>query len=96
MYLVLQPIAMTIKEQIIQELERIPESYLEKVLVFLYSLETPLTRDVEQLNKVEAIIQKGLNSALSKPKRSSSEIWAEFASIRNRISESVATIEQNL
>jgi hypothetical protein len=55
-----------------------------------------LTRDVEQLNKVEAIIQKGLNSALSKPKRSSSEIWAEFASIRNRISESVATIEQNL
>jgi hypothetical protein len=96
MYLVLQPIAMTIKEQIIQELDRIPESYLEKVLVFLYSLETPLTRDVEQLNKVEAIIQKGLNSALSKPKRSSSEIWAEFASIRNRISESVATIEQNL
>ncbi len=92
----LQPIAMTIKEQIIQELDRIPESYLEKVLVFLYSLETPLTRDVEQLNKVEAIIQKGLNSALSKPKRSSSEIWAEFASIRNRISESVATIEQNL
>ncbi|MBD2320039.1 hypothetical protein [Phormidium tenue] len=87
---------MTIKEQIIQELDRIPESYLEKVLVFLYSLETPLTRDVEQLNKVEAIIQKGLNSALSKPKRSSSEIWAEFASIRNRISESVATIEQNL
>jgi hypothetical protein len=96
MYLVLQPIAMTIKEQIIQELERIPESYLEKVLVFLYSLETPLTRDVEQLSKVEAIIQKGLNSALSKPKRSSSEIWAEFASIRNRISESVATTEQNL
>jgi hypothetical protein len=96
MYLVLQPIAMTIKEQIIQELERIPESYLEKVLVFLYSLETPLTRDVEQLSKAEAIIQKGLNSALSKPKRSSSEIWAEFASIRNRISESVATTEQNL
>jgi hypothetical protein len=96
MYLVLQPIAMTIKEQIIQELDRIPESYLEKVLVFLYSLETPLTRDVEQLNKVEAIIQKGLNSALSKPKRSSSEIWAEFASIRNRISENVATTEQNL
>jgi hypothetical protein len=96
MYLVLQPIAMTIKEQIIQELERIPESYLEKVLVFLYSLETPLTRDVEQLSKAESIIQKGLNSALSKPKRSSSEIWAEFASIRNRISESVATTEQNL
>ena len=96
MYLVLQPIAMTIKEQIIQELDRIPESYLEKVLVFLYSLETPLTGDVEQLSKVEAIIQKGLNTALSKPKRSSSEIWAEFASIRNRISESVATTEQNL
>ncbi len=96
MYLVLQPIAMTIKEQIIQELDRIPESYLEKVLVFLYSLNTPLTYDVEQLSKAEAIIQNGLNTALSKPKRSSSEIWAEFASIRNRISESVATTEQNL
>ncbi|MCX5933891.1 MAG: hypothetical protein NTU99_03755 [Pseudanabaena sp. LacPavin_0818_WC45_MAG_42_6] len=35
---------MTIKEQIIQELDRIPESYLEKVLSFLYFLETPLTR----------------------------------------------------
>jgi len=90
MYLVLQPIAMTIKEQIIQELDRIPESYLEKVLSFLYFLKSPLTHDVEQLSKAEAIIQKGLNTALSKPKRSSSEIWAEFASIRNRISESVA------
>jgi hypothetical protein len=89
MFLVLQPIAMTIKEQIIQELDRIPESYLEKVLVFLYSLDTPLTHDVRQLSKAEAIIQKGLNTALSKPKRSSSEIWAEFESIRNRISESV-------
>ncbi len=38
MYLVLQLIAMTIKEQIIQELDRIPESYLEKVLSFLYCL----------------------------------------------------------
>ena len=28
MFLVLQPIAMTIKEQIIQELESIPESHL--------------------------------------------------------------------
>jgi len=91
MYLVQQPIAMTIKEQIIQELDRLPESYLEKVLVFLYSLENPLTHDVGQLSKAEAIIQKGLNTALSKPKRSTSEIWAEFASIRNRISESVAS-----
>ena len=41
MFLVIQPIAMTIKEQIIQELDRIPESYLEKVLSFLYFLETP-------------------------------------------------------
>lgn len=96
MYLVLQRIAMTIKEQIIQELDRIPESYLEKVLSFLYFLDTPLTHDVGQLSKAEAIIQNGLNTALSKPKRSSSEIWAEFASIRNRISESVATTEQNL
>jgi hypothetical protein len=96
MFLVLQPIAMTIKEQIIQELDRIPESYLEKVLSFLHFLETPLTHDVEQLSKAEAIIQKGLNTALSKPKRSTSEIWVEFASIRNRISESVATTEQNL
>jgi hypothetical protein len=95
MYLVQQPIAMTIKEQIIQELDRLPESYLEKVLVFLYSLETPLTHDVGQLSKAEAIIQKGLNTALSKPKRSASEIWAEFAAIRNRISESVAN-EQHL
>jgi len=89
MYLVLPPIAMTIKEQIIQELERIPESYLEKVLVFLYSVGTPSGHDVGQLSKAEAIIQKGLNTALSKPKRSSSEIWAEFPSIRNRISESI-------
>ena len=96
MYLVLPPIAMTIKEQIIQELERIPESYLEKVLVFLHSVGTSSGHDVGQLRKAEAIIQKGLNTALSKPKRSSSEIWAEFASIRNRISESVATTEQNL
>ena len=96
MFLVLQPIAMTIKEQIIQELDRIPESYLEKVLSFLYFLETPLTQDVGQLSKAETIIKKGLNTALSKPNRSSSEIWAEFASIRNRISESVATTEQNL
>jgi hypothetical protein len=29
---------MTIKEQIIQELDLIPESRLEKVLTFLYSL----------------------------------------------------------
>ena len=96
MFLVIQPIAMTIKEKIIQELDRIPESYLEKVLSFLYSLDTPLTHDVGQLSKAESIIQKGLNTALSKPKRSASEIWAEFASIRNRISESVATTEQNL
>ena len=96
MFLVIQPIAMTIKEQIIQELDRIPESYLEKVLSFLCFLEAPLTHDVGQLSKGEMIIQKGLNTALSKPKRSSSEIWAEFASIRNRISESVATTEQNL
>jgi hypothetical protein len=96
MFLVIQPIAMTIKEQIIQELDRIPESYLEKVINFLCFLETPLTHDVGQLSKAEAIIQKGLNTALSKPKQSSSEIWAEFASIRNRISESVATTEQNL
>lgn len=95
MYLVQQPIAMTIKEQIIQELDRLPESYLEKVLVFLYSLENPLTHDVGQLSKAEAIIKKGLNTALSKPKRSTSEIWAEFAAIRNRISESVAN-EQHL
>ena len=96
MFLVLQPIAMTIKEQIIQELDRIPESYLEKVLSFLYFLDPSLTHDVGQLSKAEAIIQKGLNTALSKPKRSASEIWAEFTSIRNRISESVATTEQNL
>ena len=85
MYLVLPPIAMTIKEQIIQELDRIPESYLEKVLSFLYFLKAPLTHDVEQFSKAEAIIQKGLNTALSKPKRSSSEIWAEFDSIRNSL-----------
>jgi len=95
MYLMSTPISMTIKEQIIQELDRIPEYYLEKVLGFLYFLETPLIHDVEQSSKAEAIIQKGLNTALSKPKRPSSEIWAEFASIRNRISESVAN-EQNL
>ncbi|PZV18882.1 MAG: hypothetical protein DCF20_02165 [Pseudanabaena sp.] len=89
MFLVLQPIAMTIKEQIIQELDRIHESYLEKVLGFLCFLKAPLTHDVGHLSKAEEIIQKGLNSALSKPKRSSSEIWAEFASIRNRISESI-------
>ena len=46
MYLVLPPIAMTIKEQIIQELDRIPESYLEKVLSFLCFLKAPLTHDV--------------------------------------------------
>jgi hypothetical protein len=86
---------MTIKEQIIQELDRIPESYLKKVLGFLYSLETPMGHDAGQLSKAEAIIQKGLNAAIAKPKRSSSEIWAEFASIRNRISENVAN-EQNL
>ena len=86
---------MTIKEQIIQELDRIPESYLENVLSFLYSLETPLGHGAGLSSKAEVIVQKGLNTAISKPKRSPSEIWAEFASIRNRISESVAT-EQNL
>jgi hypothetical protein len=88
---VLQPIAMTIKEQIIQELDRIPESYLEKVLSFLCFLETPLTHDVGQLSKAEAIIQKGLNTALSKPKRSTSEIWAEFNSIRNSLFHSLGS-----
>ena len=82
---------MTIKEQIIRELDRIPESYLEKVLSFLYFLEHPSENDAGLLRKAEAIIQKGLNTAISKPKRSASEIWAEFASIRNRISESVAS-----
>ena len=82
---------MTIKEQIIQELDCIPESYLEKVLSFLYFLEHPSENDAGLLRKAEAIIQKGLNTAISKPKRSASEIWAEFASIRNRISESVAS-----
>jgi hypothetical protein len=85
MYLVLQPIAMTIKEQIIQELDRLPESYLEKVLVFLYSLETPSHDDSLLISKVEAIIQKGLNTALSKPKRSPSEIWTEFELVRNSL-----------
>ena len=91
MFLVLQPIAMTIKEQIIQELDRIPESYLEKVLSFLCFLETPLTHDVGQLSKAEAIIQKGVNTALSKPKRSTSEIWAEFNSIRNSLFHSLGS-----
>jgi len=86
---------MTIKEQIIQELDRIPESYLEKVLVFLCSLETPTQNDALMSSKAEAIIQKGLNTALSKPKRSAAEIWAEFASIRNKVADSVVT-EQNL
>jgi predicted nuclease with TOPRIM domain len=39
---------------------------LEKVLSFLYFLKVPLTHDVEQLSKAEAIIQKELNTALSK------------------------------
>ena len=47
---------MTIKEQIIQELDRIPESYLEKVLSFLYSLEIPSGHDAEVSSKAEAII----------------------------------------
>lgn len=81
---------MTIKEQIIQELDRIPESYLEKVLGFLYSLEIPSQHDAGLSSKADAIIQRGLNNALSKPKRSASEIWAEFTSIRNKISDSVA------
>jgi hypothetical protein len=55
------------------------------VLDFLHSLETPLTYDVGQLSKAEAIIQKGLNTALSKPKRSASEIWAEFEMVRNSL-----------
>jgi len=67
---------MTIKEQIIQELDRIPESRLEKVLSFLYSLEQ--MSDPTQLSRAEAIIQRGLNTAMSKPKRSPSEIWAGF------------------
>lgn len=84
---------MTIKEQIIQELDRIPESRLEKVLSFLYSLEQ--MSDPTQLSRAEAIIQRGLNTAMSKPKRSPSEIWAEFESVRTRISESVSN-EQSL
>lgn len=76
---------MTIKEQIIQELDRIPESYLEKVLSFLYFLKAPLTHDIGQVSNAEAIIQKGLNTALSKPKRSASEIWAEFELVRNSL-----------
>ena len=70
---------MTIKEQIIQELDRIPESYLENGLSFLYSLETPSGQDAGLSSKAEAIVQKGLNTAISKPKRSESKIWAEFA-----------------
>jgi hypothetical protein len=72
---------MTIKEQIIQELDRIPESRLEKVLSFLYSLDLEQMSDPTQLSRAEAIIQRGLNTAMSKPKRSLSEIWAEFASL---------------
>jgi hypothetical protein len=81
---------MTIKEQIIQELDRIPESRLEKVLNFLEQMSDPI-----QLTKEEAIIQRGLNTAMSKPKRSPSEIWAELEAVRTRISESVAN-EQSL
>lgn len=82
---------MTIKEQIIQELDRIPEFCLEKVLVFLYSLEAQSGHDAGLSSKSEAIVQKGLNTAISKPMRSALEIWAEFEFFRNRISESVAT-----
>jgi hypothetical protein len=78
---------MTIKEQIIQELDRIPESRLEKVLSFLCSLEQ--MSDSAQLSRAEEIIQRGLNAANSKPKRSSSEIWAEFELVRTKIFESV-------
>ena len=76
---------MTIKEQIIRELDRIPESYLEKVLSFLYFLEHPSENDAGLSGKAEAIIQKGLNTAISKPKRSASEIWAEFELVRNSL-----------
>ena len=86
---------MTVKEQIIQELDRIPESYLEKLLGFLYFLEQPSQLDSEELSKAEVIIQRGLNIAITKPKRSPEEIWSEFELVRNRISESVVT-EQNL
>ena len=81
---------MTIKEQIIQELDCIPESYLEKVLSFLYFLEHPSENDAGLLRKAEAIIQKGLNTAISKPKRSASEIWAAFELVRNSLFHSLS------
>lgn len=79
---------MTIKKQIIQELDRTPESYLENALSFLYSLETQSGHDAGLSRKAKEIVQKGLNTAISKPKRLSSEIWAEFELFRNKISES--------
>ena len=82
---------MTVKEQIIQELDRIPESYLEKVLDFLCFLEQPSRLDSGELSKAEVIVQRGLNIAITKPKRSSEEIWSEFESIRNKTSEGVAS-----
>ena len=82
---------MTVKEQIIQELDRIPESYLEKVLDFLCFLEQPSRLDSRELSKAEVIVQRGLNIAITKTKRSSEEIWSEFESIRNKTSEGVAS-----
>ena len=82
---------MTVKEQIIQELDRIPESCLEKVLDFLCFLEQPSQLDSGELSKAEVIVQRGLNIAITKTKRSSKEIWSEFESIRNKTSEGVAS-----
>jgi putative PIN family toxin of toxin-antitoxin system len=83
---------MTIKEQIIQELDRVPESQLETVLFFLCSLETasnsyPFTH--EHLNKADAIIQNCFDIAASKPKRSATEIWADFEWTRAKIAQEV-------
>ena len=83
----LPPIVITTKKQIIQELDHIPESYLEIVLSFLCFLETQSGHDAGLSSKAEAIIQKGLNTAISKPKQSVSEIWAEFEFVRNKMSE---------
>ncbi len=83
---------MTIKEQIIQEFDRVPESQLETVLFFLCSLETdsnsyPFTQ--EHLTKADSIIQNRFDISASKPKRSEPEIWADFEPTRAKIAQEV-------
>ena len=83
---------MTIREQILQELDRVPESQLETVLFFLCSLETnsnsyPLTH--EHLTKADAMIQNCFDIAASKPKRSEPEIWEDFERTRVKIAQEV-------